>query len=232
MTPPIGSRSIHDKHLPMAPAAEAQPAPPPTAAPLPAPAKAPIIDTDRALEVWQDAELYHKVLRKFAAEYADCVDRLSVFQAKGDSAAIAALLHKLKGTAGSLALLELAQLAATMEHCTAAGHDLGPAIERLHAAFSATLTAIAELAQPAPPPTDAFAGEVDGAVARPLLRELLRALDTDSPDAAEPLLVSLAPALPGRALTAIRTRLEDFDFRGAERLVHQVAAEFGITMEE
>ncbi|GGE98758.1 hypothetical protein GCM10011611_00340 [Aliidongia dinghuensis] len=194
--------------------------------------RAPIIDIQKALGIWQEPEIYHKVLAKFATEYADCLDRLDAFRTKGDEAATAALLHKLKGTAGSLVLTEIAKLAATAEAATADGADIGPTYDRLRTVLAETLEAISVLAPRVAPPPVSSAITVDPAVARPLLLELLQALDTDNPDGAERLLGSSPNDIPAPVVAAIQARLDDFNFRGAEELVHQFAADFGISLKD
>ena len=194
-------------------------------------ARTPVVDVTKALQIWQDVEIYHKVLAKFATEYADCGERLEAFRANDDTAGSAALLHKLKGTAGSLALSEIATLAETAERALAAGEAVGASYERLRDALAETLAAIVAMVPPAPPPA-ASSDTVDPSVARPLLVELLCALDEDNPDGAERLLGAFTSKIPASVIAAVQSRLDDFDFRGAERHIRDFAVEAGISLEE
>jgi hypothetical protein len=62
------------------------------------------------------------------------------------------------------------------------------------------------------------------------LDELLRALDADNPDGAEPLLNELAGALSAELLQSVGMMLNEFDFRGAEAATRQLAETLGISL--
>jgi hypothetical protein len=64
-----------------------------------------------------------------------------------------------------------------------------------------------------------------------LLAELLAALDRDNPDLATPVLQQLDGLLPAARLAPIGASVDDFDFRRAEQLARELAAELNEQME-
>jgi len=64
------------------------------------------------------------------------------------------------------------------------------------------------------------------------MRELLAALDGDTPDRASALLATLAPLLPAGVADMLGEHIDNFDFRAAEALVRQAVAQLGMALEE
>ncbi len=204
----------------------------------------PGIAVDRGMSVWRDAALYRKFLLKFLNEYADCASRLSAYYASDEPAAARALLHKMKGAAGNLALIDIEAAAAELES-SEPGFELDSALKRLQIVmeFSSASIAVftAEVAKrdPQAAPEDAgpaaplilaasaentaeqSAGQMATQVAAQL-DELMRALDTDNPDSANRILDILIPMLPADALAKVSRCVDDFDFRAAEALVRSL----------
>ncbi|HND98337.1 MAG TPA: hypothetical protein PLP98_07510, partial [Plasticicumulans sp.] len=105
----------------------------------------------------------------------------------------------------------------------------------LPGALDEALTAIREYAPPKPPAQDEAApgtaatpGEAGHELAA-LLDRMLTALDTDEPDAIEPLLDELAACVPAPQIAELRTAIENFDFRRAEAAVHALAPRLGLS---
>ncbi len=106
----------------------------------------------------------------------------------------------------------------------------------LNALREALATATASIAQYAAEsssecPHNAVGAAPGSPEADALLRELLVALDSDTPDHAFSLLTALAPVFPAETGEALRHCLDNFDFRAAEVLVHQLAAQLGMALE-
>jgi CheY-like chemotaxis protein len=198
--------------------------------PSPLPLMAPFagIDIERARLVWSEWESYSAVLGRFAADYGDVADRLDAELAARGTAGMDALCHQLKGVAGNLALPEISRLAGELQKAAAHGGDAAGLIAQLRGALATALESIAALAsqversgaagQAAPAAVQVATedGPPSPPVAEELLAALLECLDQDNPDVAAPLLSALAPLLPAEAVSAVRSRLDDFDFRGAE----------------
>ena len=214
-----------------------EPAPPGKAGGPPPPvepqaATASPIDMQQALRVWQDAAIYQRVLTTFATHYADAPTVLAGLLDQRDRKGAAALLHKMKGAAGSLVLTEIAAIAGRMEGALARDEDLVAESHQLRDALDRTLAAIGQLARPPAEPARPAEAPIDPDRAGPLLDAMLRALDTDSPDRAEELLVELAPLLPTERISELSVCLEAFDFRAAETVVHRLVADIGTKSKE
>ncbi|USX16768.1 response regulator [Oxalobacteraceae bacterium OTU3CAMAD1] len=206
--------------------------------PPPLPSVAPLagIDIERARLVWSEWEPYSAVLGRFADDYGDVADRLDAELAARGTAGMDALCHQLKGVAGNLALPEISRLAGELQKAATHGGDAAGLIAQLRGALATALESIAALASQvergaaarAAPPTAARIAADDAPRSSPSTEELLAALlaclDQDNPDVAVPLLAELAPMLPADAVAAVRSRLDQFDFRGAEAEVRALIA--------
>ena len=142
---------------------EARPFPPSASGSAPAPAETgqaasappaadwPGLALDRALTLWDDPAVYRRYLRRFADSYATTASTL----AGAEPEAARQLAHKLKGTAGNLALVEVAARAAELEQflrsdapqATAERDDL---VAALGTALDTALDSIARFAADAP----------------------------------------------------------------------------------
>ena len=197
------------------------------------PATLPGIDLKRAQSVWQDWAPYSAILNRFAADFHDVADRLEAELAASGPGSLGPLCHQLKGVAGNIALPELAQCAADVETAALHGGDPGALLPALRGALATVLASIAELTRHVAETgkVAAVAHQAEGGntagqdtaalalhaqTTRQLLLELLACLDQDNPDVAAPLLAVLAPRLPADAIALVQSRLDDFDFRGAE----------------
>ena len=190
---------------------------------------------DEAAKVWRDLDVYRRFLAKFARDNADSMAQLRRLLEQGHAKQAGAVLHKLKGSAGNLALPELARTAGSLERRLLEGGDALAELATLEQAFSRACEAIA--AYTAEP--QGAGGAADPAASPPadktrtraLLAELLAALDRDNPDMAAPVLQQLGGLLPTAKLTPVRASVEDFDFRRAEQLARDLAAELNEQME-
>ncbi|MDR7375904.1 signal transduction histidine kinase/CheY-like chemotaxis protein [Rhodoferax ferrireducens] len=201
--------------------------------PLPPAASAaldmPGIAVGKGLHVWRDLAVYRRFLSRFAADYAGFGAQLSP-QYAADVRTARALVHKLHGAAGNLALTDVARCAAAVEAAGDGVHP-GPALVELRAALETALASIALFTSERPAATAAAEVQVDAQRVAPLLVELLGALDTDNPDGASQLSEVLAPLLPPDALQALQACITDFDFRKAEAEVRLLAEKFDIGLE-
>lgn|GEM_PF-2279432 len=195
----------------------------------------PGIAVAKGLTVWTDVTVYRKFLLKFATDYVDSVRNLSRYFSEKNYTEANALAHKLKGTAGNLALPEIAHISGEIESVglnVDTSNYPSDALARLQTALDTAIVSILLFAVEKNNQTIIAPDVVDVAQATKLLPELMRALDTDAPDQALTLLDDLATVFPLAALDSVRTRIDDFDFRGAEILVRQLANQWGITVEE
>ena len=195
------------------------------AAEISLPAEAPI-DMERGLSNWGDAAVFRTYLARFVATHGQDGADIAARLADGQRKEAASLLHKLKGAAGSMALMPVWRQADTLEHGVRQGNETIAQVNGLQAALDAATTAIAAYteAERNTPATTKPKAAADPACASRLLEELLRVLDRDNPDEAEPILDSLSGKLPESQLAALRERLDLFDFRGVEAVAQAARA--------
>lgn len=189
----------------------------------------PGIAVAKGLSVWNDVAIYRKFLLKFSVDYAEIGREIAAHFSEKNYVAANALAHKLKGTAGNLALPEVAQLAGELEVMDMTFYP-AEVLARLQLALDTVSASI--LLFTADSHTAAAPAIADSARAAELFPELMQALDTDSPDYAIKLLDDLIPVLPSAALLPLRNCIDNFDFRGAEVLVRGLAEQLGINFEE
>ncbi|AFL73694.1 PAS domain S-box protein [Thiocystis violascens] len=207
----------------------------PPVVPMPADADEalPGIALDRGLAIWKDDDVYRQYLRRFARSYADSADTI----AKAEPGFGQQLAHKLKGTAGNLALIEVANEAGELERALAAG--LAISVKPLRRALDRALTSIicyapetfAEepgLASQLEPPS----ARISVALVAPLLREILGVFERFDPMAAEPALDSLATHLSAAQLAPLRQAVEEFDATAGVAALHDLADALTIQMED
>ena len=186
----------------------------------------------QGLELWGDIEVYCKYLKKFSIEYADCCRRLGQFYRDGNRTAMNMLLHKLKGAAFNLSLNDVAVYVSELEAIIAGVGDPGAGIHQLQSALDTVFSSIALLLQNQTVVAERKPDLQNQLPVSELLDELLKALDTDTPNQANIILDSLAHALPDSSMVVLHTRLDDFYFRGAEAEVYRIASELEINLKK
>jgi len=125
--------------------------PVPVAAPVADSAAAPIriIDIAVGLEAWGSVALYRKFLQQFVEQYANSAETISLHIQSGDFKQGTTVAHKLRGSAGTLALNQVYGLAGELEVLLTkapANFDFQPKMAELAAALQMVLRAIAEYA--------------------------------------------------------------------------------------
>jgi CheY-like chemotaxis protein len=199
------------------------PAPLPSAPP--AEPDLPGLAVARGLEIWKKATVYQQYLRKFAHNYADCVLEM----AQADRSTAASTAHKLKGSAGNLAVVDVAAVAAELDHLLRTGESPADCYIRLLSALDTAFESIARYAA-----ADVYEDSVPSFSYKreqviPLVDRLMKAFNTDNPDEIEPVLSELAKALPCFLLKPIHLAIENFDFRGGEAAARSMVAELGVS---
>ena len=197
-----------------------------TLAPATSPAQNPSpIDLERGLSQWGDNATYRKYLVRFTATHGQDGQEIARLLIQGRRKDAASLLHKLKGAAGSMALMKVRQQAESMERALHQGKDAGANLQDLQAALEDSRSAIATYCgnEEAPRMAAPEAMQHETTVTS-LLDELSQVLDRDNPDQAEPILERLSGKLLPDQLAALRGRLDAFDFRGAEFVVDALRA--------
>ncbi|WP_051013939.1 response regulator [Pararhodospirillum photometricum] len=107
------------------------------------------LDPGRGLRLWGDLGAYRTALRRFCDEYADAGRCMASHLAQGRAEEAATLAHRLKGTAGSLALERLEREAARVGDALKTP-IAPPPLDPLADALDDALTAIAAFTEPGP----------------------------------------------------------------------------------
>jgi PAS domain S-box-containing protein len=193
----------------------------------------PTIDLERGLRSWGDAATYHRYLRMFADTHAHDGDEIGALIARDALEKARALAHKLKGTAGNMAIMVVWELAEKIEQMLIEGAAAGDRPQKLQLALNDALAMINDLTQTDISTDDeAITCAIDKNSISQILHDLLRALDQDNPDEAEPSLCALDEALPAQLLRPIREMLDNFDFRAAEKQTKALIDQLNINPEE
>ncbi|PRC95172.1 response regulator [Solimicrobium silvestre] len=181
----------------------------------------PGIEVEKGLSVWRDVAMYRKFLVKFCSDFADSSDLLDSYFASGNHETAQALLHKLKGAAGNMALFDVARLAAEVE-AIELSTGLSDGLRQLRSALAIAFSSVAKFAAQA---EEEATSDLVAANVKPLhqiLPELLQALDSDAPDNANRLVASMKALLIPDFIAQLEARIDSFDFRGAEALVRRL----------
>ena len=210
-----------------------------------APAPLPGLNLARGLAIWRDATLYQQYLRKFVRDYGAVGSDLPTLPAP----ARAALLHKLRGAAGNLALEQVAAAATALEQQLLlqqkeqeeqGTQQTQEAIEQLLLALAQASASIAGYAavpaphaalpfQPASPTAPQAPPDTPRLLA--LLTQALHILGSDSPEGMEPVLAALEAVLPTSQTTPLRQAVESFAFRAGEAAVQTLARHLQLQLE-
>ena len=204
------------------------------------PADSSVIDIQKGLQIWSEIATYRSYLQNFTVSYGNAAAAINAHLAAGDHAGAAALVHKLAGVAGNMALPDTHRLALEAERVLTTEFDPTFVLGRLEGALNQAVAAISRFApQPAgeqavpTSETAITATEIppeQRAELLPLFVALLAALDTDNPTPVEPIVAALSTRLPLKELADIRDIVRAFDFRGAEAAAIDLAAKLGITL--
>jgi len=197
----------------------------------------PLIDFGRGQRTWRNNAAYDKALGLFRRSHGEDGQHLQIAATGEDWQQVRAIAHKLRGTAGSLALLRVAEQAGAIEQIVHDAEDVWPFLPPLQETLMQTLAAIEQylsvsinMSTPAPPaPAPA---EPDSTVCdlKEQIEQLLKALDSDDLNQIEAVLPGLSGQLPEEQIQRLQAAIDAFDFRGAETLAKQFA--LGIARKE
>jgi HPt (histidine-containing phosphotransfer) domain-containing protein len=194
----------------------------------------PALDVAQALAVWRDAARYQTFLRKFLHDYAHCVEQLRA----SDVVTARALTHKLVGAAGSLVLIDIAAAARKLHQTLTLGQAPEPELIALQTAFDQAQGAILQYLGEAP---SALAGTTGlqpdmlklaelAELAR-LLKQVLAALEEDTPLAVEPELEVLAKLLSADHVAPLQKALQDFNFSLCKDELRRLAGKMNVQLD-
>ncbi|MEQ8348863.1 MAG: MHYT domain-containing protein [Sneathiellaceae bacterium] len=187
-----------------------------------------VADLRAGLTAWQDEAAYAKALRGFATRVDDW-KLVAAALDEGDIRSARAVLHTLKGLAGNLALVPVADAAARFGALLKgippdgpAPEQTAPMLEELQLALTATARALAglpEVETEAVQQPTAGRDEILDA-----LNGLLSALGSDNPDPVEREIRRIGGVIPPAKLDGIARAVEEFDFDRAREQVRRLMA--------
>lgn len=185
------------------------------------PRSVPGIAVERGLALWKDEASYRNSLRRFSETYRD----VDITITSGQRSDIEALAHKLKGVAGNLALLDVASAAGELMVELAAARDFTAGVDKLQKSLDIALDSIDRYAKLEEANREPCLSEIP---LEHLLEQILAGLNEDCPDTVERLLASPDPGIPSHYLARLRREVSNFNFRGAEVIVRELAQELRI----
>ncbi|WP_201246663.1 CheR family methyltransferase [Halochromatium salexigens] len=183
-------------------------------------------DLPAALARWGDPGLYRTSLIKFRDMHANDAQTIAHAIDSGALAEGAALAHRLAGVAATLSMPQLADLAQCLEQRLRAGQAPDAATEdAFQRAFADVMAGLGDWIgstepEPTPVSTADHEGAVDVETRRQLFKGGLQAIDEHDLAGAEACLEQLQKIVEAKKLAAVQACLNEFDFRGAERLLH------------
>jgi len=177
---------------------------------------------------------YESLLRKFAEQQANAVEASRAALAAGDAATAERAAHSLKGAAGTLGAVALAEIAATAETLIKTGQPEEPALKKLSLALDQLVGGI-RTALPEETGDSGLGGTLDdaSAVQEPLAR-LKRLLESDDGEAADFIVDSrsrLAGVLTSAEIKTLTERVGNFDFEAALKSLSGIASRLSLNLE-
>lgn len=190
-----------------------------------------LLNGEFGLSLFKTLLSYHRYLRLFVQQYQPLLPTLT--QPDLETEALAALAHKLRGTAANLGLERVAASAGAVELLLKQGKTASAEVTQLHDDLMQTLQAIGDYLPCEEPASgrSAPAPKVDRELIAPLLVRALAGLATYNPEAVEPELTQLGHYLSTESLAPLSAALERFNFDEAEAALRQLATTLEIALE-
>ncbi|MGB4499525.1 MAG: response regulator [Methylococcaceae bacterium] len=183
------------------------------------------VDLEAALKIWGDIEIYKRYLLKFSTECELLLNAITNENAEE----FARLIHKTKGAAKMLGLIEIDSITHEMDELLKENQDITQAIERLKYAISTTQNFIQEYAtseQTLELETELF----DDVKVTALLKVVLHRIEQDSPDGLTITIDELSRYVTKKRIEPLKQALDAFDFPLAKSEVMKLAAEYNLSL--
>jgi len=171
-----------------------------------------------------NAKRYATLLRRFAQQQDGTAEAISEAVSGGDRMTAERAAHTLKGVAGTLGAVSLADLAAKAETALKSGQDATLALVALAPALDAVVAAIRTAL--ADETADAAPGSADGKTVNALLDRLKTLLENDDGEAAD-FMVEAEPRLAGvltdSEIATLGEHVASFDFEASLACLEKIA---------
>jgi len=202
---------------------------PPPAAGSAARAAAGQVDWQRGIALWGGRETLQRAIARFVQANGDCAAMLAAELERGDGSVAGHLLHRIKGAAGNLCLVQVESLLGRIEQAIARQLPATELLVQLAAAFMALA---GELETDAGAPllpanaTPDAAAPLDASAAGALLRQAIVRLEGGQLDDAlmAQIAAMLAPHGQQQRLQALASAIDDFEFARAADVLRQLLA--------
>ncbi len=179
----------------------------------------PHIDVDDAIRRLGGEDMYAFFLSKFVDFYANSGVEVAEHLRQGDSKAASNIVHKLKGTAGTLGLKSVAAQAYKIEQLLNSGAELNDNANQLCEAIRQACELIHGYTNKNNSvPNKQIANADDHKELKILLDQLLSALNDDTPSTVEPIMLKLQERISETELQPIQDQIVIFDFEAAKKL--------------
>jgi signal transduction histidine kinase/DNA-binding response OmpR family regulator/HPt (histidine-containing phosphotransfer) domain-containing protein len=182
------------------------------------------VDIEAALRIWHDVDVYKQYLVKFSR---DC-ESLKIIT-NTNSEEFASLIHKIKGTAKMLGLVEISNISHDVDELIQNNQDTAKAFEGLKIAIDAAQNFIREYADSKEDST-LDAKLFDGVTISKLLTFVLQNIEQDSPDGLAGTINELSEYLTAKRIEPLKVALDSFDFPLAKSEVIKLADEFNLSL--
>ncbi|WP_426071333.1 PAS domain S-box protein [Janthinobacterium sp. DSP2-3-3] len=202
---------------------------PPPAAGAATRATAGQVNWQRGIALWGGRETLQRAIARFVQANGDCAAMLAAELERGGSSVAAHLLHRIKGAAGNLCLVQVESLLGRIEQAIARQLPATELLVQLAAAFMA-LAGELEAATEAPPAqanaTPDAAAPLDAPAFGALLRQAIASLEGGQLDDAlmAQITAMLAPHGQQQRLQALASAIDDFEFARAVGVLRQLLA--------
>jgi two-component system sensor histidine kinase/response regulator len=182
-----------------------------------------------------NSKRYERLLRSFAQQQADVITGISEALLSGDSVTAERTAHSLKGAAGTLGAVALAELAAKVETALKSGQEPQAFLAALSDSVKSVVDAIGGAL-----PDESVAVDTssdpgkDYATVGTLLGRLKQLLENDDGEAAD-FIADAEPSLSGILTAAevqtLRKLVEDFDFDASLNCLARIADRLGLNLQ-
>jgi len=179
--------------------------------------------------------LYRKLLGKFEGNQAQSAEEIRQAVSGGDMETALRGAHTIKGVAGNIGAMQLAELAKELESNLKAGKAWKQKLSQVEKELSRIVDSIGLLDGPEKDSSDESAGgEIDPKVVGPIFREfaaLLRESDSSASDCLDQAKQSAAGSPVVSQLGTVEKLIGQYDFDGALERLTEIAADQKISLE-
>ncbi|MBL8445843.1 MAG: CHASE domain-containing protein [Zoogloeaceae bacterium] len=194
----------------------------------------PLLDACAIRRRWTKADSYRRHLRTFSRDHGEDAARLVELCDKADWAAAAKFAHKLRGAAGTLAMLRVADLAGRLEEVFIQGEPVSEGV-------SGDVTALGSILEQTQAAAMAYCDRSDGIgpctaadddpAAVATLQRLRDACSAGEPAPIRAALLNAGPCLDSEHLGRLQAMVELGEFAAAGRLVEALCQELPLLTE-